>query len=150
MGRPRNKIENCDDLTSIRAAGTVEQVRRRIRAVIHKAPLLVFWVTPEGQVLDAGRAHHLAPPQGDRAVLSDRKYRGHLRGRAAYFAEELCVVVYATRDSTSFSLEPWQAALLLATYEKLLKTIATRNPEISDKMLKTARFIDEVGRILPK
>ena len=34
---------------------------KAIRAITHSTPSLVFWVTPDGKVLDARRAHHDNP-----------------------------------------------------------------------------------------
>jgi len=111
-----------------------------IRAVTHSDPILVFWVTPSGKVLDAGEAHHQNPPDGDRTILSDKTHKGHLRGRSAFIGDKLYIVIYG--DSNK-EVTPRQLLLLRSSYPPILNAIKAK---ISDKYkVADAIFINENG-----
>lgn len=111
-----------------------------IRAITHSEPVLVFWVTPEGKVLDAKDAHHKNPPNGDRSILSDKTNKGHLRGRAAFIGKKLYVVIYGDEES---DLSRRQHALLRRSYPKILAAILSKGA--SQDAVDSALFITETG-----
>lgn len=69
--------------------------RNAMRAFTHTAPEFVFWVAPNGELLDAGDAHRKNPPENYEWILSDEPdYGGFLRGRVARRFEHQLIVVY--------------------------------------------------------
>ncbi len=115
-------------------------IKKAIRAITHAKPLLVFWVTPEGIVLDAKEAHHDNPPLGDKTVLVDGKFKGHLRGRAAFIGNKIYIVIYAY---TGNHITRYQQALLRRTYPRILNMLKTKHPEIPN--IEDALFITDAG-----
>ena len=112
-----------------------------IRAVTHARPILVFWVSPEGQVIDAGNSHFDNPPAGDKSVLSNATHKGHLRGRAAFFGVKIYVVVYG--DKNHFLLSEKQKRLLKQSASQLLAELINRR--VSEQAVSAVRFIQEDG-----
>jgi hypothetical protein len=113
-----------------------------IRAVTHSKPLLVFWITPEGEVVDAAPSHFVSPPNGDKAVLAHATHKEHLRGRAAMFGNALYVVVYG--DLNHCQLSGRQIKLLRLARTSLLAKLRERG--LPDQATTTARFIQEDGQ----
>ena len=113
-----------------------------IRAITHKTPLLVFWVSPEGRIIDAKDAHFDNPPPGDRSILSHKTHKGHLRGRSALIGNTIYIVIYA--DNLN-DLSMRQEALLRRSYPKILRIIQEKNPTITQAMIDGAFFIKESG-----
>jgi hypothetical protein len=112
-----------------------------IRAITHARPLLVYWITPEGEVIDAGNEHFANPPKGDKSVLSHPTHKGHLRGRAALFGASLYITVYG--DNKTDALSTKQTRLLKQSYSRIFSTL--RDKGVSEQALATARFIQEDG-----
>jgi len=111
-----------------------------IRTITHSAPLLVFWVTPSGDILDAKNAHFQNPPNGDRSILSDATNKGHLRGRAARIGDKIYIDIYG--DEKDHTLSKRQFALLRRAFPRLLSELVTRgNTDAAD-----ANFITEDGQ----
>ncbi len=74
--------------------------RAAIRELTHAYPELVFWVSPEGRLIDARDAHRKHPPRGFAWILQDEpNYGGFLRGRIARRAERQLVVVYCRPEA---------------------------------------------------
>ena len=74
--------------------------RTAIREITHRDPMLVFWISPEGQFLDARDGHLRNPPPGCAHILKDEpEYGGFLRGRVANYAGTVFVVVYCRADA---------------------------------------------------
>ncbi len=74
--------------------------RTAIRDVTHRAPELVFWISPEGALIDARDGHLRNPPKGRPDILKDEPdYGGYLRGRVARYAGEQFVVVYCRPEA---------------------------------------------------
>lgn len=115
---------------------------REIRIVTHATPILVFWVSPDGKVIDAEDGHHENPPGGDRSILSDPTHKGHLRGRAAYFDDKIYIVVYG---DAQYDLSKKQQTLLRKTCEKILNTVKSKLPKNKQNDIESARFINEIG-----
>ena len=118
-----------------------------IRAITHSVPLLVFWITPEGIVLDAKNAHHDNPPHDDRSLLSDPTHKGHLRGRAAYIGNVIYVFIYGYGKTDHF-LTMKQIKLLEKSYLRLLTSIQNLNPHISRDDIDRAQFRTELGKAI--
>lgn len=74
--------------------------RNAIRDITHADPALVFWISPEGQFIDARDGHLRNPPRGFEHILRDEPhYGGFLRGRVAWFDEQQFVAVYVPSDA---------------------------------------------------
>lgn len=112
-----------------------------IRAITHARPLLVYWVTPDGDVIDAGNEHFANPPKGDKSVLSSPTHKGHLRGRAALIGALLYITVYG--DNKIDALSTKQIRLLKQSYSMIFS--ALRDKGVSEQVLSTAHFIQEDG-----
>jgi hypothetical protein len=69
--------------------------RKAVRLFTHTDPEFVFWVSPQGELIDAKRGHKANPPKGFEHILDDkRNYGGFLRGRVARRFEHQLIVVY--------------------------------------------------------
>jgi hypothetical protein len=69
--------------------------RAAVRSFTHADPEFVFWIYPDGTLLDAKRGHKANPPQGFEWILRDEpEYGGFLRGRVARRFEHQLIVVY--------------------------------------------------------
>jgi hypothetical protein len=112
-----------------------------IRAITHARPLLVYWITPDGDIIDAGNEHFANPPKGDKSVLSSPTHKGHLRGRAALIGAVLYITVYG--DNKIDALSTKQLRLLKQSYSMIFS--ALRDKGVSEQVLATARFIQEDG-----
>jgi hypothetical protein len=112
-----------------------------IRAITHARPLLVYWVTPDGDVIDACNEHFANPPQGDKSVLSHPTHKGHLRGRAAMIGAVLYITVYG--DNKVDALSTKQIRLLKQSYSMIFSALRDRGA--SEQLLATAHFIQEDG-----
>ena len=115
-----------------------------IRMITHSKPLLVFWVAPNGEVLDAKSAHHDNPPKGDRSVLADTSYKGHLRGRAAYIGKVIYILIYGKGKSDP-SLSKQQIVLLKKSLKSLLVAIKNKNPNTPQIDIDSAQLVNEDG-----
>ena len=112
-----------------------------IRTITHSEPVLVFWISPTGAVIDAKEAHHKNPPQGDRSVLSDKIHKGYLRGRAAFIGDNLYIVIYGEETGL---ISKRQLSLLRRAYPRLLSFLKEEKGVSQDKV-DGALFIDEQG-----
>ena len=117
-----------------------------IKAVTHSTPLLVFWDSSNGEVIDAKEAHHKNPPLGDRSVLSTKGHKGHLRGRSAYFGNVIYIVIYGDQDD--YQLSKSQLSLLRRSYPRILSAIREKNSNISQDDIDGAQFINELGNVI--
>jgi hypothetical protein len=74
--------------------------RTALREFTHRDPELVFWVTPDGDLVDARRSHLHNPPRGFEHILHDEPdYGGFLRGRVARSDDGQLVVVYCRAEA---------------------------------------------------
>ncbi len=113
-----------------------------IRAITHAKPLLVFWVAPDGKVIDAGNAHFDNPPQRDKSILSSPTHKGHLRGRVALVGNTAYIVVYG--DSKNHVLSTQQIRLLKLSSSNILSQLKNRG--VSEQTVSAAQFIQEDGQ----
>lgn len=139
-----NPNHSKEFLTIIKEAKDTKQIANAIRAITHSKPLLVFWISPKGEVLDAKKAHRQNPPNGDKSVLSDPQHGGYLRGRVAYIGDTIYIVVYGRSDKGIIS--KGQQSLLRRTYPKLFKMVKAKNPKLTSDDFDSAIFIDEYGK----
>lgn len=113
---------------------------KAIRTITHKHPLLVFWVNPEGEVVDATPSHRSSPPNGDPSIFGSKTHKGYLRGRAAYIGKVIYIVIYGTENK---KLTKQQLSLLRRSAPRLIDEISTRTFTKEDAY--NAIFIDETG-----
>lgn len=74
--------------------------RAAIREFTHRDPDFVFWIAPDGELIDARTSHLQNPPKGCAHILDDEPdYGGFLRGRVASFLEDQLVVVYCREEA---------------------------------------------------
>lgn len=74
--------------------------RKAIRQFTHRDPDFVFWIDPDGALLDARDGHLRNPPPGHEHILDDHPdYGGFLRGRVASGPRGQLVVVYCRADA---------------------------------------------------
>lgn len=121
----------------------LEDIETAIRAITHSSPVLVFWVSPDGAVIDAGDAHHTNPPNGDRSVLSDKINKGYLRGRAAKIGDKVYIVIYGDQDK---NLSKRQLSLVKRAYPRILSAILEKG--ITQNLVDSAIFINEIGDVI--
>ena len=139
-----DRIRQSKEFLQIIQESNLEKRYTAIRAITHSKPLLVFWISPSGEVLDAKNAHHDNPPKGDRSVLSDPGHKGHLRGRAAYIGDVIYILIYG-RGKGSTDLSKQQLSLFRRSYPSLLLAIKDKNPNIPQEDIDSAQFITEIG-----
>ncbi|MEW6732150.1 MAG: hypothetical protein AB1489_12550 [Acidobacteriota bacterium] len=73
--------------------------RAAVRTFTHTDPEFVFWIYPDGKLLDAKRGHKANPPKGYEWILKDEpEYGGFLRGRVARRFEHQLIVVYCRSE----------------------------------------------------
>ena len=113
-----------------------------IRSVTHSSPLMVFWVSPDGKVIDAGNSHFDNPPGGDKTILSNAIHKGHLRGRAAFFGSLLYVVVYG--DLNHHLLSEKQKRLLKQSALAIMAELVSRG--VSEQAADSPQFVQEDGQ----
>lgn len=121
-----------------------KQVFRGIREVTHKRPLLIFWASPQGEIIDAKGPHHSNPPNGNRSILADPQHQGYLRGRSAIFGDKLYVVIYGRGPNGELS--DYQLQLLRRSLRKLLDAITAKNKSVAPNDINNAILIDDYGR----
>lgn len=114
---------------------------KAIKAITHSSPVLVFWISPTGSIVDAKEAHHNNPPEGDKSVLSDKIHKGYLRGRAAFIGKTLYIVIYGEEEG---QISRRQLSLLRRSYTRLL-TFLKEEKAVAQSDINSAVFIDEVG-----
>jgi len=69
--------------------------RTAIREFTHRDPEFVFWIYPDGKLMDAKKGHKSNPPKGYEWILDDEPfYGGFLRGRVARYFQHQLIVVY--------------------------------------------------------
>jgi len=119
------------------------EIWRKIRIITHTAPLLIFWVAPDGKVLKAVGSHRQSPPNGDRSVFCPG-HKGYLRGRAAQIGDTIYVVIYVRPDGTLSKNE----LELLANSRKNIKFCLKLNHPDYKGVIDRAIFVDEYGLFL--
>lgn len=78
--------------------------RNAMRAFTHAAPEFVFWIAPDGELLDARDAHRKNPPENYEWILDDEPdYGGFLRGRVARRFDQQLIVIYCRSELLSES-----------------------------------------------
>lgn len=110
-----------------------------IKVITHHKPLLIFWISPSGELIDVKNSHFDSPPSNDRSILSDPKHKGYLRGRAAYIGDKIYVVIYTSPGGISM----YQLGLLKISYVSILNKLKERVKHKKD--IDTANFITEFG-----
>lgn len=115
----------------------------QIRKITHSKPILIFWISPAGEVIEAGGAHHKNPPHGGRTILASRTHRGYLRGRAAVIEGTLHVVVYADVAS---GLSDKQIQLLGESHQAILRVLESKG--VNPNLTREVCFIDDSGRTI--
>ncbi len=114
--------------------------RKALKEFTHFSPDFVFWVSPEGNLIDARDSHRRNPPRNHEHILRDEPhYGGFLRGRVATSVDEdQLVVVYCLPE-------------LLATHtseaERLLKALAALPVPLADEALVVSDNADIYGTI---
>ncbi|MES2708795.1 MAG: hypothetical protein V4726_19530 [Verrucomicrobiota bacterium] len=74
--------------------------RTAIKDFTHLAPDFVFWIYPDGELLDARDAHRSNPPKGYEHILRDEPdYGGFLRGRLASNHGDQLIVIYCRPEA---------------------------------------------------
>ena len=74
--------------------------RKDIKAFTHTYPEFVFWIYPNGALLDAKDAHKKNPPKDYEYILKDEPdYGGFLRGRVARQFEDQLIVIYCRPET---------------------------------------------------
>jgi hypothetical protein len=136
----KNEYKHSKEFLKILKEATPEKA---IRAITHKEPLLVFWVSPDGDVIDAKNAHFDNPPDNDKSILSHKTHKGYLRGRSAMIEDVIYIVIYSNEK---YELSNYQEALLKKFYSKILKEIT--NKYTNKNMLNNAIFIKENGKTI--
>ena len=113
--------------------------RHAMRTFTHTAPELVFWVAPDGELLDAGDAHRDNPPPDCAWILNDEPdYGGFLRGRVARHLEAQLIVIYCRPDLLAQN----QAAI-----EQLLDGLSQMPIPIDDDALIVSDNADIYGTV---
>ena len=73
--------------------------RQAMRAFTHTAPEFVFWIAPDGELINAHDAHRKNPPADHEWILDDEPdYGGFLRGRIARRFEHQLIVIYCRSE----------------------------------------------------
>ena len=81
-------------------AAHVRGRRATIREFTHRDPDFVFWIHPDGTLLDARTSHLQNPPKGFEGILNDEPdYGGFLRGRVASLLDDQLIVVYCREEA---------------------------------------------------
>lgn len=74
--------------------------RSAIRQFTHRDPDFVFWIAPDGTLLDARDSDLKNPPRGFERILNDEPdYGGFLRGRVASLLDDQLIVVYCREEA---------------------------------------------------
>lgn len=74
--------------------------RKAIRQLTHTYPEFVFWIYPDGRLLDARQSHCDNPPTGYEHILDDEpEYGGFLRGRVARWLDTQIIVIYCQPEA---------------------------------------------------
>jgi len=113
-----------------------------IRFITHTQPVLVFWITPECQLIDAHEAHHDNPPHGDRTILAHRTHKGHLRGRVAFIGDRLYMVFYGDDHQKRWTEK--QIKQIAQALPVLCQTLVNRG--VPSAAIVSSLVIDEWGR----
>lgn len=103
-----------------------------IRSISHTTPLLNFWVSPIGEILDEENVHH------DNLIL------GELSGKATYIGDVIYIVICG-KNKMDASLTIPELALFRRSYPSLLFAVENKNPNISKEDICNAQFISERG-----
>ncbi|MEO0425394.1 MAG: hypothetical protein AAF184_23880 [Pseudomonadota bacterium] len=84
-----------------------------MKAFTHTSPGFVFWVSPEGSLIDARDSHLKNPPKGRRDILRDEPdYGGYLRGRVATSIDGIQLVAVYCRPQALSGSAPGVSQLL--------------------------------------
>jgi hypothetical protein len=120
--------------------------RTAIREVTHRAPELVFWVSPDGALIDARDGHLRHPPKGRADILKDAPaYGGYLRGRVARYAGDQLIVVYCAPEALAD--DHGKIAQLLTGFARVPIPIDARALVISDNGDLYGTLADLHGRV---
>jgi hypothetical protein len=115
-----------------------------IHTITHSKPVLVFWISQDGEIIDAGDFHLENPPKGDRSVFKDSTHKGYLRGRAAYIGDVLYIVIYGEEDS---NISKRQLYLIRRFYPKLIRYLIEVKKVPAEKA-ESVQFINERGEVI--
>lgn len=78
--------------------------RTALRDFTHRDPELVFWISPNGVLIDARDSHRAHPPRGFEHIVDDPPdYGGFLRGRVARSSDRQLIVIYCRSDALAES-----------------------------------------------
>jgi hypothetical protein len=113
-----------------------------IKRITHTKPVLVFWISPSGRIIDAGNSHHKNPPEGDKTILVDRYYRGYIRGRSAMIGQKLYAVIYGGGRDSAISDKQ---LLALRQYHPHLISYLIVERKVDEAIAKQLIFINERG-----
>ncbi len=125
-----------------------KEVDKAIRIITHSSPLLIFWISPNGKVISVKDSHYNSPPNGDKSILADKKYKGYLRGRSALIGNVIYIVIYGEGGS---DLAKWQRALLRRSSSRILDALRSEikgNKNITNNQVLDSIFINEIGNVI--
>jgi len=116
-----------------------KDTKKAINVITHSNPLLIFWISPQGDFINVETSHFNEPPLNDKSILSSKTFKGYLRGRAAYIGNKIYIVIYCYGTN---NLSNYQLALLRISYSKILDKLKKKNTKIN---LNNINFITELG-----
>jgi len=74
--------------------------RKAMHDLTHAAPEFVFWIYPDGKLLDARTSHRDNPPPGHEHILRDElDYGGFLRGRVVRYGGNQLLAIYCRAEA---------------------------------------------------
>ena len=104
------------------------------------APLLIFWVAPDGRVIAAEGSQRKSPPDGDSTVFRPG-HKGYLLGRAAWIGDIVYVVIYVRPYDT---MSKGQLELLAKSGKNVTECLGSKRYD-KRGTAKTVVFVDEYG-----
>lgn len=86
--------------------------RKALRELTHTVPEFVFWIYPDGKLLDARTSHRENPPPGHEHILNDElDYGGFLRGRVVRYGGNQLLAIYCRPEALVGSTESMRQLL---------------------------------------
>ena len=116
--------------------------RLAIKGITHTKPVLVFWISPSGRIVDAVNSHHKNPPEGDKTILVDRYHRGYIRGRSAMIGQKLYAVIYG--DGRDSAISDKQLFALCQYHQNLISYLIVER-KVDETIANQLIFINEWG-----